>query len=112
MCCAAVSSAGGWLPCCAVRVAVRPFAPLVPCSPVPCSMALCCRVVLWFPALLPCLFFLFVCWFAFSYFKNHHKICLQKKGFFRLLKIKYTIVHYATRTPAGSKTMSASRPYM
>ena len=60
------SSAGGWPPLCAVRVAVRPCSPLVPCSLVLCRVGLCCRVVLWCPVLLPCLFPC-VCWFTFSY---------------------------------------------
>ena len=73
LCCAAASCAGGWLPCCAVLVAVRSRSPLVPCPPVLCPVVLCCRAVLWCPALLPCLF-PGLCWLAVSYFKNSRKI--------------------------------------
>ena len=77
LCCAAVSSAGGRMPCCAVRVSVRPCSPLFPCSSVLCSVALCCRALLWCPVLLPCSFSC-VCWF--SYLKNHRNLLKNKKS--------------------------------
>ena len=46
LCCAAALGAGGWLPCCVVRVAVRPCSPLVPCLPVLFPVAVCFGVLL------------------------------------------------------------------
>ena len=100
--CAAASSAGGWLPCCAVQVPLRPCSLLVPCSPVLCPMVYCCRVVPWCPVLLHCLFSC-LCWLAPTYFKNHRQICYNVFSAFES-KIKLYTTQHARR--------QAARPYL